>query len=83
MFPFFENLQVSFFASFLFFFQSRVHGTINYNFNRDGLKLFSRVPRIGFKVKTNFFPKKAKFDLVVRVKAKNKISRSRKQNRIE
>ena len=44
------------------------------------LKYVFRVPRIRLRVKTHFFAKKAKFDLVVRVKAKNEVSRSRKQN---
>ena len=43
-------------------------------------KYVFRVPRIRFRVKTHFYAKKAKFDQVVRVKAKNEISRSRKQN---
>ena len=43
-------------------------------------KYVFRVPRIRFRVKTQFFAIKAKFDLVVRVKAKNEISRSMKQN---
>ena len=47
---------------------------MNYNFDRNELKIcFSCSPY-------HFFAKKAKFDIVVRVKAKNEISRSRKQN---